>query len=165
MQLPLRTQQQIDNAEYPLGNGEIVFNVDTKRIVVGDSATDLSELKNIEEPDFATVQTTNATATTIVTITPDDDTCGLIELSVYGGDQAASGVLVGRRVVAYKKESGTISVLSTTTIITNVGGLAASWTTGTGTGTITVIVTGVAATTINWKCYYKVLSLNHIVLV
>jgi hypothetical protein len=120
-----------------------------------------------EENQFD-LTTTNATPTVIATITPADTTCGVLEVTLVGGKQTGTDVFGGRVAVVYIKEGGTVAIQAIETIITDCGNLAAttSWQVGVNfltPGDLLVEVTGIAATTINWRAYTKLTSFQHIV--
>lgn len=105
-----------------------------------------------------TVQTTDATVTTLATITPPDNSRGTLEVTLIGlkPSDAAYGIS-GKKFIHWKKVSGTLTVSQI------VGEAAdyletfttATWTVDASGGTLRIRVTGEAATTVDWQSVHK----------
>lgn len=104
--------------------------------------------------DFSTVQTTDATATVIHTIETESNTVGIVEYLVLGMLDDGLEAVTGKKLFRYINDATTLSMgaestvvaidaetsLSTATFAANVNGTD-----------LEIKVTGVAATTIEWK--------------
>lgn len=106
-----------------------------------------------------TVQTTNATVTTIVTITTQSDKCYTVVVDVSGLQSGGSNGVGYVRAATVRNDSGTLTQVGTTTAMHTAedAALAACDVTVAISGTnILVQVTGIAATTIDWKAFVRV---------
>lgn len=105
-----------------------------------------------------TVSTTDATATTLATITPPDNSRGILEVTTIGTvtTDGTKG-LAGKKFVYWKKLSGTVTVLQVVdeaadyreTLTT------ATWTVDASSGTLRIRVTGEGSTNIDWSSIHK----------
>ena len=104
-----------------------------------------------------TITTSNATETTVETITPADNSAGVITVIGVGMDslgQATAGELKAR----YVKYGGSVT-LGTPAYPLPIEGPATFGVSESG-GDILVTVTGIAATEINWKVRTEIDSVN-----
>lgn len=112
-----------------------------KKLIVGNSAY---------------VLTTNATPTTIQTITITDETAGVIQVALSGKETGTAGAIGGIKAVQYDKNGGTLTLGTVGDVLatTATGTMAtATWTITSASNQIIVQVTGVAATNAEWTCY------------
>ena len=108
------------------------------------------------------VNTTDATPTTLQTHAITDETAGMLEVFLVGKSTGTAGKITGKKIVGYRKDGGTLTLDSLTTILADVvtGDLTtATWTITTSSNNIIVQVTGQAAKTINWKCVINQIDL------
>jgi len=101
------------------------------------------------------VLTTNATPTTIKTITITDETAGVIEVFLSGKETGTAGSLGGIKAVQYNKNGGTLTLGTVGDVLaTNATGTlsTATWTITTSSNNIIIQITGVAATNAEWVC-------------
>ena len=100
----------------------------------------------------ATAQTTDATVTTCGTVTPADATVVLVEAAVVGRKSDGTAGAVYRLAAGFRRAGGTVTQIGVLTVVVaiedNVLWDAVFDVSGTA---IRVRVTGVAATTIDWK--------------
>lgn len=117
------------------------------------SAADKSKLDGLGATFSGKVQTTDATQTTLMTHTPDDNTAVILEVLVVGR-RSAGGEAAGFTVAGIFRRTGSVTTqVGSTTVIVH-GRDDAAWTvtfTVSGAG-INVAVTGKAATVIDWSC-------------
>lgn len=111
-----------------------------------------------EQASFSevTVQTTDATATEILRVTPEDNACGLITMQVVGSN--STGGVAGIKAARFTKYSGTITVATPVDIMPLSGITGVALTIAADGVDLVASVTGVAATTINWKGDYKLIT-------
>jgi hypothetical protein len=108
----------------------------------------------------ATVSTTNATPTVITTVsTLTDNETNIIEVYIKAYQASAAQYGVWKRTLTVTKVSGTpvIQLVNADVTKTSSGLRSSSVTFGVSAGNITVSVTGIAATTINWKSAYEII--------
>lgn len=135
--------------------GNAIYNLNGYRMVW--HSTSDSILKVLPDRVYyggKAVQTTNATPTTIATIAIPDESAGIIEVYIIGREIGTAGKITGKKTVGYAKDGGTLTLDAITDILptTATGTIStASWTITTSSNNIIIQVTGVAATTINWK--------------
>jgi hypothetical protein len=100
------------------------------------------------------VSTANATPTTLVTYSVPASSTGVLTIDMSGMKSDGSGGITGKKVVRWKKVSGTLTLGSITSLLADEVDAAisgATWTITTSSNNIIVQVTGVAATNIDWK--------------
>jgi hypothetical protein len=100
------------------------------------------------------VSTTNATPTTIATFNIASNTSGIMCVDMTGTKSDGSGGITGRKMVRFKKPSGTLTLGTVTSILPDEVDAAvsgATWTITTASNDVIIQVTGVAATNINWR--------------
>lgn len=101
---------------------------------------------------YATVQTADATVTTIITLTMRDNASVQVGVRTAGFNATTSASYY--RVAAFRSVAGTVTQIGPTTAVsTGEDNAAMDCTVSTTANTIIVQVTGIAATTINWKTY------------
>lgn len=102
------------------------------------------------------VETTDATVTTLTSYTVSANSVGEVEFRLTARDNVSGEILQGRKVVKFKRVSGTLSIVSSvidliTTTIDGTNMLTASWTLDVSSDDIRVRVTGVVGRTIHWQ--------------
>jgi hypothetical protein len=102
--------------------------------------------------------TTDATPTEILSITPADQSAGVLWIWFAGFD--ATNAITGIKAVRYKKVAGTVTLGTVGNLLATEidGGLTASLSITASTGNLLVQVTGVAATDMEWVAEYKFLN-------
>jgi hypothetical protein len=103
----------------------------------------------------AILTTTDATPTTLKTLSITDETAGIVEVVLVGRESGTAGKITAKKIVGYRKDGGILTLDSVTDILpTSATGTigAATCQITTSSNNIIIQVTGVAATTINWKC-------------
>ena len=108
------------------------------------------------------IETTDATVTTLVSYTISSNSVGEVDFSLTGRDNVSGEIIHGRKVVKFKRVSGTLSVVSSiidliTTTIDGTNMLTATWTVDVSGDDIRVRVTGVVGRTIHWQGYGKLI--------
>lgn len=103
------------------------------------------------------VQTPDATPTTIVTFTLDSNTGGILEVTIVGKDDGGTGSVTGKSIVRYDKTVtltlGTpVDILPLETDI-----VGATYSISAVSDNIEIVVTG-AATVINWTVETKLIN-------
>lgn len=107
------------------------------------------------------VQTTDATPTTIQTITITDETAGIIEVLMVGRTATTTGKLTGKKLVGYRKDGGVLTLDTPVAVLADVAGgdlSTATWTIAASGNNIIIQATGEAAKTIEWKCVVNVID-------
>jgi len=102
------------------------------------------------------ILTTNATPTTVKTITITDETAGVMLVMLSGKETGTAGSLGGIKAVQYNKNGGTLTLGTVGDVLatTATGTLAtATWTITTSSNNIVIQITGVAATNAEWVCF------------
>lgn len=103
----------------------------------------------------ATVTTANATPTTILTYTPIDGATTYLRVYVAGKNGTTVGCAF-QRGVTFRRNGNTVTQIGSVVQVGTMQDAALNTTTvtfTTGTGTIIIQVTGVAATTIDWQVF------------
>lgn len=112
----------------------------------------------------ATVQTTDATVTTIASVSVAEDEVVTVTATVSGAIADYSAAIGGTlMIVARRAAGGNVTLVgSVTTDVEEDSGSSPTFTADvdTGTQTVRVRVTGVAAETWNWRCTFDVLREN-----
>jgi hypothetical protein len=109
--------------------------------------------------DFAdgSAHTTDATQTTAITWTPQDNAAFEVTMTVIARQSNGNGRAVFKQTALLSRDSGTVTVVAAGTQekVANAG--AASWVVSAAVtnNAITVSVTGVAAQTIDWNCFLE----------
>lgn len=100
------------------------------------------------------LETTDATTTTISTITLEDDCFGYTIVKVFASQTGVT--LLGMKVIHWRTSAGVAYILSTTTLISDskYGLTTATWTVDASGVSLRVRVTGEVGTTINWYSAY-----------
>jgi hypothetical protein len=114
-------------------------------------------LKGWQDWNIAEVTTSDATVTTAATITPPDNTSGILIVYMVGIETVAPGTTIsGQKIIHWKKVSGTVTINQiTATEADYLDGFAtATWTVDGNSGNIRVRVTGEASTGITWAPTY-----------
>lgn len=144
------------------GFGRLYAKTDGKIYFLNDAATEFdltlggsgTSIWDIEDKT-AEVQTTDATVTTLDTITIPDNSAGILTVQLTGKKSDHSAAITGEKKVRWRKASGTITL---GTIIDSMAdeldSLTWTWTLDTSSGNIRIRVTGVAATTVDWNATY-----------
>lgn len=110
---------------------------------------------------YTTTETTDATATTAYAITLNDEETYIIEARVMAqvaGD-ASNQIVIGKRFVYYRTSGGNATSLGSDDLFSHDSG--GSWsgltlTASVSTSTVNLQVTGIAATTIEWKLFVEI---------
>lgn len=105
------------------------------------------------------IETTDATATDILTIEIEDQSAGILQVWCAGFD--ATDAVTGMKQVRYKKVGGTLTLGTVGDVLAvQADGALSAATFGiiASSNNIAVQVTGVAATAINWKAEYKLIN-------
>ena len=109
----------------------------------------------------AAVTTPDATPTFLALITPPDNVCGRVEVVVLGVG-APPSVAVScsfRKIITFKKVAGVVSLVGgVATVGVGQENAGTAVTFAINAGTISVNVTGIAATNINWVAEGQVFS-------
>jgi hypothetical protein len=106
------------------------------------------------------VQTTGNTPTVMATATIDDESCGIIEVFIVARHSTTSGMVVGKKIFSYIKDGGTLTLGTQTTVLADeITGscVGSSYSISAVSNQLSISVTGVAATTINWKATIKII--------
>lgn len=152
------------NGQIPIGNGtdyaaaNITSFDGSVTITNGSGTIDLSAAP--AGFTIATVSTSNATVTTIATITMGGTyATGYLEATIIGIQDDGTDFIAGQKMVRCYNNNGT-AALGTITDIgaateTSGGFAGATWTYTVSTNTVLIRVTGIAATNINWKVSYR----------
>lgn len=117
---------------------------------------------NMEEIIPGGAQTTGATSATI-DVPIDDETVGIIEVSVTGKVSTTSGGIVGKKILSYRKDGGVLTLGSTTTILADdITGTAtgASYTITTSSNNVIITVNGTTGNTFTWRTATKLQVVN-----
>lgn len=142
----------IVNSIMPTGadtDQHVVYNRSTKRMLVTAPVT--------IEMQPQSVTTTDATTTTIATI-PLPTSGDRILLTIKMTGESGNDDLYGLKIAGIKNNAGTLAATGSVTpdivpIVTDAALFGSTYTVTTSGTNILVRVTGLAATTINWKCY------------
>lgn len=131
-----------------------------KKVITRDTANGTVENFDLGYNDWANnyITTTDATTTTLATLTPPDNSRGTLEVTLIGTKptDAAYGIS-GKKFIHWKKVGGTVTVSQI------VGEAAdyletfttATWTVDASGGTLRIRVTGEASTTVDWQSVHK----------
>lgn len=138
---------------------EIVFDTNRNGVIIGNGINAGKDLSSLS-PSVAssTATTANATPTNIQTIDLPDNSIGSIELTILATTPSGANSLTGKKIFQYQKVSGVLAFNSSTPV-SDFGlwtGTAPTWTGQSSSNVFFVQATGVAATTINWKVFYRV---------
>lgn len=104
-----------------------------------------------------TTTTTNATPTAL-TYTITDETSGILEISIIGKETGGTGAITAKKIVRYRKDGGTLTLGTPTTLLADeidAAIAAATYNITTSANNVSVSVTGIASTTINWRIDIK----------
>lgn len=108
---------------------------------------------DFEQTSHATVQTTNATSTTIKTIPISNEYVYQIEANVVGGQNNTNQGITSKILGSFKNNGGTVTQIGKQNIIMNTDFVGTADVTMSISGTnVLVQVTGEAATTVDWGC-------------
>jgi hypothetical protein len=124
----------------------------SKTTAAGTIAWVLSGAWTINRAD--STSTSNATPATLTTYTIPDNSVGVIEVTMSAAETDASAGITGKKIVRYRKAGGTITLGSITSILADevdAGASGATWTIDDASNNVIIQVTGVAATSIEWK--------------
>lgn len=129
--------------------------------VTGDTTFNATTtLKDMLILPSSTIQTTNATATLIKTISVSNNSVNMLEIDVYGGTTTGTAGIVYKIWTTYRKTSGgSLVLIGVDNIVSNsdypypIGGEVLVNSSG---GNITVSVKGQLATVIDWGCSVKI---------
>ena len=116
------------------------------------------ELEVNDSSGEQTVQTTDATPTTLATISVPTDNSMTIEGHYIAREASTSNTIGGNFLAIVEDASGTVSVVGTNIINENSDFSTANVDIVASGGNALVQVTGEAATTINWRCRFKTLE-------
>lgn len=117
----------------------------------------------IVKAEEASVQTTNNTTTTLISITPETtQELGVLEIVILASDDTGGYSITGKKNVHWKMIAGTVTIINNTVdAADSLDGLTtATWTVDASAGTLRVRVTGETGITINWYCYYQLQSIT-----
>jgi hypothetical protein len=106
------------------------------------------------------LQTNNATPAVMATTPIDDETCGIIEVYIVARHSTTSGMVVGKKIFSYIKDGGILTLGTQTTVLADeITGscVGSSYSISVVSNQLSISVTGVAATTINWKATIKII--------
>ena len=122
---------------------------------------DFTEGKIIKATE-SDVQTTNATVTTLATITPLVNSVGFLEVALVATASDGSKSITGKKFVHWRVAGASASVITATNdAADSLNGLTtATWTVDASGATLRIRVTGEAATTLNWYVYYHLQSIT-----
>jgi len=110
---------------------------------------------------YTAAQTNNATPTTVSFIVLNDEGTYMFEVKVMGqvaGD-ASDNTVIGKRFVYYRTGAGNATSLGSDDMFSHDSGgswAATDLTVSVSTSTVSFQVTGIAATTIDWKCFVSI---------
>lgn len=124
------------------------------QLAIGDHNHD-SSYQNIST---ATVQTTDATPTTLVDISIASDTEKLITLKVHGHEEATDDHIWKFMTIGAKNVGGTVSLVGGVDSATGYDAGASAWTivASVSTSNVRITVTGEAAHTIDWRAHISI---------
>jgi len=110
---------------------------------------------------YNTVTTVNATPTTITSITLNDEETYIFEVRLIGqvGGDASDNTVIGKRFVYYRTSAGSATSLGSDDMFSHDSGgswAATDLTVSVSTSTVSFQVTGIAATSIDWKIFVDV---------
>jgi hypothetical protein len=153
------------NGQIPIGNGTDL-TMATITAGTGVTVTNGSGTITIASTDGfieATTTTTDATPTTIATVSPTLGESGTVKVILSGIRNNGDEFIAGEKMVRYMRTSGgtltlgtVLDILTTEETITG----SPTWTITTSGSTVVPQVTGVAATTIIWNVKYVVTKSN-----
>lgn len=108
------------------------------------------------------VETTDATVTTLCSVTISNNSVGELEMHIAGRDNVSGEILHGVRILKFKRVSGTLSAVGSLIdlVAISIDGtnmLTATWTMDINSNDIRVRVTGVVGRTIHWQGYGKLI--------
>lgn len=106
---------------------------------------------------LASVQTTDATITTLQSVTVPDNTAGFMKVTVFAADiSVANKLLIGTKIIQWSATGGTVTMWGAINDVVNnlVGLTTATWTVDASGLTLRIRVTGEAATNIEWYALY-----------
>jgi hypothetical protein len=138
---------EVGDLEFWLANGGTVTK---KATMKGDGSFIVAEAILLG----ATVSTTNATPTNIKTLAITDETAGILEITLVGREASTGGRFAAKKIVSYSKDGGVLTLGTPTTVLANeaTGSIStATWGISVVSNNVSIDVTGVAATNINWK--------------
>lgn len=145
---------------------DLAAKVPTSRtITINGTTQDLSANRTWTLPTFteATLTTSNATPTSILTYATATNERGAIEVTIAGVKSNGDGI-TGKKIVGYKNIAGTLSLSgSVEDLLATVadGDLStATWAIGVSDDDVVITVTGIAATSIEWKISYKITKIT-----
>jgi hypothetical protein len=159
--VPSEDSTQLSTEIIPLN--ELVVDKDSGKMYKGDGINTVSTLAEVNAFEVISYTTEDATVTEIDTIDITDDTTGIIELRMSAGSTGCS--LNGIKYYAYRKEGGTLTLVGNVTAMADQidgFGSSPSWQGIDSSDEFKVEVTGIAATTIVWKVFYKLTSVPHV---
>jgi hypothetical protein len=130
-------------------------------VAAGITQGDVDSWNSVSELNEYTATTTDATPTTIASVEIPNGACVLLEARFIGVDMGNKANIAGYiRTTNYANPTGALAV-----VLTGVGNTYTSESIGAWNATcvidgvnVRMQVTGAAATTINWKCTYKMLT-------
>jgi len=108
------------------------------------------------------IQTTNATVTTLATITPEADAAGFLEVTVFAFIDNGTKSITGKKFVHWKMISSLVTIIALTNdAADSLDGLTtATWTVDASGATLRIRVTGEAATNLDWYSYHQLQFIN-----
>ena len=115
------------------------------------------KVKAYNDFDTASIQTTNATPTTIYTFTPTAYSRGIFEVTMVSVNTLAAEGLSGKKLVHFSHDGTDITILATTDVETDyidAGVPTITWSITAAGGTLVVDVTGEVGKTIDWSMVY-----------
>lgn len=124
-----------------------------------DKYWDARQWINVPENDFATVQTTDATQTTIASVSVAESSLLTITGTFSGVRSTYAAAISGTFVAGIRRASGGSATLVGVTVTSNTDGVTPSFTVDAdvGTNTARLRVTGIGSQTWNWSANYKCL--------
>lgn len=149
------TSQGTGNVVIASGGGSVTYG--SAKLIGVTNATPLAQ--TVEYGGY--LQTTNATPTTILSIATSTDTAYSVQFraAIYGttsnNTALRGGLFKGKNVTG----TLTVSSISSSTSISDFGFFAPAITVSTSGLNITVLATGIAATTINWHLWAEITSI------
>jgi hypothetical protein len=115
---------------------------------------EIEQVKRHTGNDFATIPTTDATATVIYTIETIDNTVGIVEYLILGMLSDGTEAITGKNVFRYINDGTTLTMGAETAVLAEVAETSltsASYAANVNSTDLEIKVTGIAATDIEWK--------------
>lgn len=141
----------------PPMDGELVMVRETGKVYKGNGIVTVDEMAEVNAFEVILGATPDATPLSLITVTIPDFCIGILEVRMHAHD--GSSALNGVKLIGFSKPGSTLTIDGSTDVMPDTGPLAATWAPSVVSENISIDVTGIAATDIAWKAYYKITTL------